>query len=161
MSGGDQVFEGGCFCGANTFEARGPVKWSVVCHCSICARTAGASGVDLVAFEPAQFKFTKGDSVTYFFTSPGMKRSFCSICGSNLVSQAVGDSMPAFVDLPLVLFKREGAPDGPIAHFDALKAQAHIFYKQRLHNHADGLPKFETYPFGAPLNVDKDGNVID
>lgn len=157
-----ETFEGQCFCGASTFVARGPVKWSVVCHCSICARVAGASGVDLVAFEPAHFQFTKGDRVTYFHTSPSMKRSFCSVCGSNLASQTVGDNDSPFVDLPLVLFKREGgSADGPVAHLEKLKPTAHIFYKQRFHNHADGLPKFETYPFGAPLNVDKDGNVVD
>lgn len=65
----------------------------------------------------------------------------------------------AFQDLPLSLFKRDQA--GQIIHWDALKPTSHIFYKTRVRNFVDDLPKWESYPgVGAPLIVDALGNVV-
>jgi hypothetical protein len=153
------LFQGSCFCSAVQFQIEGLPSWSVICHCTICARLSGSSGVDLVAWRnPEAFKVVEGeDKLTHFNSSPGMRRSFCKVCGSPVVNKSLTDDM-VFFDVPLTLFKRNDRED--IIFLPLLKAKSHLFYKRRLHNHPDGLDKFETYPFGEPLKVDAAGNVL-
>lgn len=154
------IYEGECFCKAVAFTCHGVPEWSLVCHCSICARLAGASGVDLVAWKGTDsVKITRGqENITAVMSSPQMRRSFCKCCGSPLISTSLIPEM-AFQDLPLSLFKRNDA--GQILHWNALKPTSHIFYNSRVRNFVDDLPKWESYPgVGAPLNVDAQGNVI-
>lgn len=154
------TFEGECFCSAVAFVCHGSPDWSLVCHCSICARLSGASGVDLVAWKGNEsIKITRGqDNVSLIMSSPQMQRSFCKTCGSPLLSTSLMPDM-AFQDVPLSLFKRD--PAGNIIHWDLLKPTSHIFYTTRVRNYVDDLPKWESYPgVGAPLTVDAKGNVV-
>jgi hypothetical protein len=155
------IYEGECFCKAVAFTCSGAPDWSLVCHCSICARLAGASGVDLVAWKGNDcIKITRGlDSVAVVMSSPQMRRSFCKCCGSPLVSTSLLPDM-AFQDVPISLFKRDDA--GRIMHWDVLKPTSHIFYRSRVRNFVDDLPKWDSYPgVGVPLTVDAQGNVVD
>ena len=48
----------------------------------------------------SEFHWTRGeDLVRYFESSPGTHRGFCTVCGSNLVSHEITDSLPRFEDV--------------------------------------------------------------
>ena len=76
---------GHCLCGDLRFEARLPSKWMAHCHCSLCQRAHGAGVVTWVGFEAPQVQIhDPEDRLTWFESSPGAERGFCSHCGSTL-----------------------------------------------------------------------------
>lgn len=77
------VHIGGCLCGAVRFEVRGAAKWTAYCHCQSCRKHTGAPVAAFAGFERENVKFTQGALAT-FASSPGVKRGFCSVCGSTL-----------------------------------------------------------------------------
>jgi hypothetical protein len=89
MTGG--VHTGGCLCGAVRFEARGEPKWTAYCHCNSCRKHTGAPVSAYAGYERANVAFTKG-ALSTFASSPGVKRGFCSACGSTLTYE--GDRWP-------------------------------------------------------------------
>ena len=74
---------GGCLCGSVRYEADGPPVCVGYCHCSTCRRHTGAPLVAFVAFEGHKVRFTEQDRDIYE-SSPGIKRGFCSKCGTSL-----------------------------------------------------------------------------
>ena len=81
----DKHINGGCFCAAVRFSAQLPSKWCAHCHCSMCRKTHGAGYVTWVGFEQEQISMTHGgELVTWFDSSPGAQRGFCSKCGSSI-----------------------------------------------------------------------------
>ena len=79
----DDVWEGGCLCGALRFRARGAPTHATLCHCQSCRRAAGAPLVAWVSFPRACFAFTRGEPAR-FRSSPPVERSFCPRCGTPL-----------------------------------------------------------------------------
>lgn len=78
--------EGSCLCGSIRYAASelGPIGH---CHCQTCrkAHTAAFSSVARVA--RAGFRWTQGeDRLSFFESSPGKRRYFCSRCGSQLMA---------------------------------------------------------------------------
>jgi hypothetical protein len=78
-----RVHAGGCLCGAVRFEATGGPKWTAYCHCNSCRKHTGAPVSAFAGYERDKVAFTKGALATYA-SSPGVKRGFCSACGSTL-----------------------------------------------------------------------------
>ena|SRR5258707_1120370 len=76
-------FEGGCLCRSVRFVASGQPKWVLWCHCESCRKHSGAPVSVFVSYEHAAFRTTGGE-FTKFESSPGVKRGFCSRCGSTL-----------------------------------------------------------------------------
>jgi hypothetical protein len=72
---------GGCLCGAVRYRVSGPLGPVGACHCSQCRRSSGHFSASTavrhadVAIEGA---------VAWFESSPGVRRGFCPVCGSNL-----------------------------------------------------------------------------
>jgi hypothetical protein len=60
MDAAEEIFRGGCLCGAVRYEAQGPATQLCFCHCESCRRAAGAPGVPWATFQAANFKLTKG-----------------------------------------------------------------------------------------------------
>ncbi len=77
------LHSGGCLCGAVRFEAEGAPKWTAYCHCNSCRKHTGAPVSAFAGFERVHVRFTRGQLATYA-SSPGVKRGFCSTCGSTL-----------------------------------------------------------------------------
>jgi hypothetical protein len=77
------VHTGGCLCGAVRFEAKGDPKWTAYCHCNSCRKHTGAPISAYAGYERENVSFTKGALATYA-SSAGVKRGFCSVCGSTL-----------------------------------------------------------------------------
>ena len=81
---------GGCLCA--------DVRWSVDsvtplahCHCSVCRKIHGTAFATYMAADPGDFRFIQGEGmITWFESSPGFRRAFCSRCGS-VVPGVAGD----------------------------------------------------------------------
>lgn len=85
---------GGCLCGAVRFEVTGAPKWTAYCHCNSCRKHTGAPVSAFAGFERDRVRFTKG-ALSTFSSSPGVKRGFCSTCGSSLTYE--GERWPTEV----------------------------------------------------------------
>ena len=75
---------GECNCGAVRFEAEGD-PWGVfVCHCSICRRSTGSSGIAVVLVPKDSFRWLAGEQHIATWRKPDTdwQTWFCSICGS-------------------------------------------------------------------------------
>src|SRR5580704_15458486 len=89
MSAIDDLFEGGCLCGAVRCVATGQPKGIYWCHCDSCRKHSGAPASVFVAFEHSAYTVTKGE-ITKFDSSPGKtSRGFCARCGSTLTCETV------------------------------------------------------------------------
>lgn len=121
MTGSDTV-TGRCLCGAVAFELRLPSKWCAHCHCSMCRRAHGAGYVTWAGFESDHFILDKGDHhLTWYESSPGARRGFCSTCGSSMLFESERWAGETHVALACI--------DGPIDRDPA----AHAFFDAHVH----------------------------
>src|SRR5262245_57120824 len=88
---GNQIFEGGCLCGAVRYRASAPAAKSGYCHCRMCQRSTGAPVVAWVAVPRESFAYVKGEPAVYR-SSEKAQREFCPACGTQLVFRDDGDT---------------------------------------------------------------------
>ncbi len=74
---------GACLCGAVSYQVLGPLRPVVACHCNQCRRTSGHH-VAATSANRGDLRITGEDAITWFTSSPGIRRGFCRFCGSNL-----------------------------------------------------------------------------
>lgn len=88
----EKILAGGCLCGAVRYEATGPFRDVVVCHCGQCRKWHGAAP-GYTAVDKPRFRLTAGeDKLRWYDSSPEAKRGFCAVCGSSLFWQ--GNTRP-------------------------------------------------------------------
>src|SRR5258706_678454 len=76
---------GSCLCGGVRYEFDGKVFLFNHCHCVQCRKAHGASFASNLHIRPDQFRWLAGESqVARFESSPGVRRSFCSVCGGSV-----------------------------------------------------------------------------
>jgi hypothetical protein len=94
-----------CHCGAVEIEAAFPSRFCAHCYCWSC-RTAHASGVvTWIGFKRAQVKFVKGtELIRDYASSKGVRRKFCTSCGTRLAFESEHNNWADEVHLPLALF---------------------------------------------------------
>jgi len=82
----EQVVAGSCNCGGVRFELTGTLHGIFVCHCSICRRWTGSSGVPIVVVDRQGFSWTQGSELVSRWNKPGhdWMSAFCRVCGSSL-----------------------------------------------------------------------------
>jgi hypothetical protein len=80
--------EGGCYCGAVRYELMSLPLASMVCHCQSCRRIAGAPVVAWLTVAKNDFRFTRG-TPSDLESSIGVRRTFCSSCGTPLTYESV------------------------------------------------------------------------
>ena len=73
---------GGCLCGDIRHELTGGPKWTALCHCESCRRSASAPIVAWMGYTPAQIAW-EGER-TFYQSSAIAKRGFCPRCGSQM-----------------------------------------------------------------------------
>jgi hypothetical protein len=78
--------EGGCNCGAVTFEADTEIDYLYACHCSLCRKWSGAQGVVVAVVPNAAFRWVKGGDLVRSWSHPDRDwhSAFCPKCGSAL-----------------------------------------------------------------------------
>src|SRR5271155_1485311 len=97
------VASGGCMCGAVRYEVRGPLRDVICCHCQQCRRSSGHF-VAATACRKVNFQLLSGATLTWYSFVPGLRRGFCSGCGSSLFFEDInGERMSiaaGTLDLP-------------------------------------------------------------
>ena len=80
---------GGCHCGAITYEAEIDPESVAICHCTDCQTLSGSAYRVVVPVKKAGFKMLAGEPKIYIKTGEsGRKRvqSFCANCGTPIYS---------------------------------------------------------------------------
>lgn len=76
---------GSCLCGAVSFAIVDKSTDIYQCHCSICRKATGSSGISVFLCSGSSFRWLSGESNAQLHTTPSGYRSvFCRICGSRL-----------------------------------------------------------------------------
>lgn len=79
------MHSGSCLCGLVKYRIDAPIESATHCHCSQCRKGNGAAFASYGNVRREHFHFTQGlEQVTAFHSSPGVTRTFCRQCGSNL-----------------------------------------------------------------------------
>ena len=91
---------GRCYCGHTRVETSARPDAVAICHCEDCRRVTGAALPAFAAFHGAALTFTP-DMGRYIEHVPGVRRSFCSRCGSPLA--ATFDYLPDRIYVPVGL----------------------------------------------------------
>lgn len=129
-----RIAGGSCLCGQIRYEIRGRVGAITVCHCSQCRKFHGAAA----PYAPVRREkvVVAGDAtLSWFESSPTVRRGFCSTCGSSLFWD---HRESPFLEIAM------GTVDGPTG----LSTSAHIW----VDSHADwehledGLPRHAQSP---------------
>jgi len=91
--------DGGCHCGAITYEAEADPEQVGICHCTDCQKFSGGAFRIGVPVSEAAFKLLSGAPKTYVKTAEsGGKRAqvFCPDCGTHIYSTSIGDGPRVF-----------------------------------------------------------------
>ena len=131
------MLRGSCLCGGIRYEVAGELELPLNCHCSMCRKATGAAFRSRARVSAAAFRWVAGEQLlSRYESSPGNVRTFCSVCGSTLVTifprspEELGLAMGTLDDDPLV------------------KPRLHVFVgsKAPWHDITDSLPQFATTP---------------
>ena len=123
------MHEGSCLCGAVRVTVKGSLPPPTACHCSRCRKHSGhfEASTDV----PREAVTIIGEEyVTWFQSSPKVRRGFCSVCGSSLFFD------PPHLDWIAVAM---GAFDGPTG----TRLAKHIFVADKgdYYEIGDDLPQ--------------------
>lgn len=126
------MHRGSCLCGTVRYEIDAPIESANHCHCSQCRKGHGAAFATYANVRREHFRFTQGEqSVAVFQASPGVSRTFCQHCGSNL-QWFDQQARPNWLSVTL------GTLDTPVSDF----TQMHIYVRSKADWYClnDGLP---------------------
>ena len=127
------MIRGSCLCGEVRFEIHGKLGRSSHCHCSMCRKAHGAAFGTYAAVRAEDFRLLSGaELIARYPSSPGVERTFCSRCGSNL--QFLSTKMPDLVDVAL----------GVLDDDPGIRVPHHIFVASKAPwvEITDGLPQY-------------------
>lgn len=79
----EQVWTGGCLCGAVRYSMRGPLRDVLVCHCARCQRLHSHVGA-YTACLPKDLTIELTTDLRWYQSSPAARRGFCGRCGAQL-----------------------------------------------------------------------------
>lgn len=134
-----------CHCGAVTYEVDADPVDAKICHCRTCQTLHGAPMQWAAIFPKGNVRITNGINHLRFYNATLDQparilpcKVSCSLCGT-LIADEGRKMWLAFPSL----FDFGSDPDGqrsPVP--DAFKPTCHIFYRMRVMDVADGLPKW-------------------
>lgn len=128
------IYNGTCLCGGIRYEIHGPLDTVVNCHCSDCRKAHGAAFRTRASVKRKDFHWVSGaDLLTRYESKPGELRTFCRVCGSNLVTE--------FRDSPEEL----GFALGTLDTDPYVTPECHVWVSDKApwHKIVDDLPRFE------------------
>ncbi len=131
--------EGGCYCGALRFQAKGDAMFKGQCHCRECQYFSGGHPNVIIAMPEAGFSYTKGSAKGFKrsdLANP-VTREFCPDCGTHILTKT-----PA---LPGAVLIKVGALDDPSV-FGGPQMVIFTVDKQSFHHVPEGVPAFERTP---------------
>ncbi len=126
---GRSKLAGRCNCGAVRFEAAGPFRPAMACHCKSCRRQ---SGHFLAATEIVRsgLSLAGEEFLAWYSATPKAERGFCRRCGVHLFWERVGSDRISIL---------MGCLDDPTG----LKLESHIFVGEKgdYYQITDGVPQ--------------------
>jgi hypothetical protein len=131
------IHKGSCLCGKVRYEIHGALTGVLNCHCSDCRKAHGAAFRTRATVQSKDFIWLSGEElVSHHEASPGEFRTFCSVCGANLVTK--------FTKKPEVY----GFALGTLDSDPGVKPECHVFVSDKApwHDITDGLPQYAEYP---------------
>jgi len=130
--------KGGCACGEVRFRTGGELRPVVACHCSQCRRAFTNYGA-FTAVERSALAVDNEAAVSWFDSSPGVRRGFCRHCGSALFWDRASNDYVSIA---------AGAFDQP----SGLQLARHVYVadKADFYDIGDGL---EQFPQGQGLDL--------
>jgi hypothetical protein len=131
------MLAGSCLCTGVRYEITGPLTEVRNCHCSMCRKAHSAAFRSRATVKSRDFRWTAGENLlTWYESSPGTHRGFCSRCGSALLSRF--DDTPEACGLPL----------GCLDSDPGVRPAMHIFVgsKASWHEITDALPQYPDWP---------------
>jgi hypothetical protein len=128
---------GRCLCGQVRYGLSAPPKWTALCHCDSCRRSASAPVVAWMGFAPEQVIWE--GALNSYQSSSHATRRFCPTCGSQMSFEST--RWPGEVHLYAVSL------DDPEAYLPEL----HCYTKEQLSwlHMSDDLPCFPGSADGA------------
>ncbi len=104
---------GECNCGAVKFEIDAELSTVYFCHCSICRRSTGSSGIAVVVIPNERFRWVQGKEHIATWKKPGTEWQtwFCRVCGSPVP----GENNPSTTFVPAGTIT-SGGDDMRVAH---------------------------------------------
>ena len=123
------MHRGSCLCGAVRFEIEGELPPPDACHCVQCRKSSGHYFVSSDVKKSA-LTIHGQEAVTWFHSSPKVRRGFCATCGASLFWD------PVFHDWIGIAM---GALDGPTGTHIAI--HVHVAEKGDYYDLTDGLPQ--------------------
>ncbi|WP_084656415.1 GFA family protein [Pandoraea norimbergensis] len=122
-----------CQCGSVTMRLRGEPAARANCHCNACRDFYGAPVLAATAWSPDQLSM-EGATKVFAHPTRSLTRRFCPQCGETLH----GTNRLDMYVVPNALLAR--AHDGQLPA--ALRPTMHLFYRHRLFDVRDDLPKY-------------------
>ena len=132
-----KTLTGKCLCGAIAYQIEGNLGPIVNCHCLKCRQWHGSAFRTRAAVESKNFKWLKGEKyLSKYRFSEHTINTFCSICGSNLIS--ISENNPDYIGLPI----------GGLEQDPGNRPLMNIFvrYKAPWYKITDGLPQYDEEP---------------
>src|SRR5215210_6946818 len=79
--------KGSCLCGAVAYEVDRLDMPILHCHCTTCRKAHAAPFAPTAGVYREHFRWLRGEEkLSFYESSPGKHRYFCSVCGSHLVA---------------------------------------------------------------------------
>ena len=91
--------DGGCHCGAITFEGEIDPEKVGICHCADCQTLSGSAYRTFGPAPEARFRFLSGEPKVYVKTAESgtpRAQAFCADCGTPIYATSVGDEPKVF-----------------------------------------------------------------
>ena len=79
----DRTINGSFMCGAVSYEARGPFRPVIACHCTQCRKSTGNFFTASAAYRE-NFRLIEERGLRWYQSSADSRRGFCGDCGSSL-----------------------------------------------------------------------------
>ena len=131
----ENVYKGGCFCGAVQFTVSGEPVATGYCHCESCRRWSAGPVNAFTLWKPEAVQITRGeDNIGTYNKTPRSYRKWCKKCGGHI-----------FTDHPhwgLIDVYAAVIPEFPYT------AGVHVNYAETVLRLHDGLPKLRDIPEG-------------
>lgn len=131
------IHKGSCLCGRVRYEIHGAISQVLNCHCSDCRKSHGAAFRTRGRVRVQDFVWLSGrELVTKYHSTPNEYRTFCSVCGANIVTE--------FIDNP----GEFGFALGTLDTDPGVKPQCHIFVSDKApwYDITDELPQYAVFP---------------
>ena len=131
--------EGGCYCGALRYEAKGEAVFKGQCHCRECRYVSGGSANLIMGMLDSDFAYTNGAPAIFQRADldEGVIREFCTTCGTHILSRSTS--------APGVALLKVGTLDDPSV-YSGPDVAIYVSEKHDYHLVSDAIPQFARLP---------------